>query len=155
MKRTGFLMFALTLTALLPMAASAHTILIDTWETDLPENMDLESRTRVVSAETGIMDLLFDEGHIFFNTYSVPTEGGVMPDFSVSVDLAGRIGAEYLIRLDPTEQGVAWKLYEVRDVSLLNEGYQSIDEVDSTLKSIERWTELGLIIARVMIGEMS
>ena len=155
MKRIGSLILALLMALLVCAGASAHTILIDTWETDLPENMDLETRKRVVSAETGIMDLLFEEGHIFFNTYSVPGEDGAVPDFGDSVDLAGRIGAEYLIRLDPTEDGVAWKLYEVRGSRILNEGYRSIEDMDPNLKTIERWTELGLVIARVLIGELS
>ena len=155
MKRTGTLILVILTVLFLPAAAAAHTILIDTWETDLPENLDLEARKRVVSAETGIMDTLFDEGHIFFNTYSIPGEGGTEPDFTLSVDLAGSIGAEYLIRLDPSEDGVAWELYELRGVTILNEGFHAIDDVDPGLKTIERWTELGLRIARLLIVELS
>ncbi len=132
----------------IPRALSAHTILIDTWEQHLPEKMDLETRKRVISAETGIMDSLFDGGHIFFNTYSVPGEDLIPPDFANSLNLAGEIGAEFLIRLDPDEEGLRWSVYEMKGGSMVESGYNTIDEVDADLPVIPRWTALGVMVAR-------
>ncbi len=127
-----------------PEGLQASNILIDTWETDSLENMDMETRKRVVSAETGIMDTLFDEGHIFFNTYSVPAEDRTLPSFSDSLKLAVEIGAEYLVRLDPDETGLGWKVIEIEGQTTRREGYLSIQDVDSSLSTVERWTLLGL-----------
>lgn len=151
-KQVFLLLLVLLLSVVGPVFG--HTILIDTWEYEVPVNMEIEARIRVVSAETGIMDSLFDNGHIFFNIYSAPGEEGFMPEFSQTFQLAAEIGADYVLRLNPDEEGLGWLLYEADGENLLSEGYVSISEVDPDLKPIEMWTRVGLLVAGDMISRI-
>ncbi len=132
----------------------SQTFLIDTWEQQSLENMELERRIRMVSAETGIMDSLFESGHIFFNVYSLPDEEGRIPQFSTSFDLATEIGAEYLIRLEPGDDGLSWSLFTSQDAREVSAGFTAVNEVDEELKDIERWTQIGSIVAQDIITSL-
>ncbi len=132
----------------------AHTILIDTWESSAPAEMESEDRIRVVSAETGIMDTLFETGHLFFNMYSVPGDAGGAPDFSESLKIAVEIGADYILKLSPDGEGLGWELYDSIDSTVLENGYTSLSQVDAGLNSIERWTQVGSIVAQDLISAL-
>jgi hypothetical protein len=129
----------------------AFTFLVDTRDSMPLEDMGIDRRIHVVSAESGIMDTLFDEGHIFFNIYSVPDDEGNFPSWESTVTHAKDVGANYLLKLTPDENGLSWEFYIVRDVRMLDEGYAEISTVSSDLKPVDRWTALGESVAEEMM----
>lgn len=129
----------------------ALTFLVDTRDTMPLGDMEIDRKIRVVSAESGIMDTLFDNGHIFFNIYSVPDEEGHIPSWESTVAHAKDVGANYLLKLTPDENGLTWEFYNVRDMRTLDKGYAEISSVSSELKPVERWTALGGALADRMM----
>ena len=126
--------------------ASAHTFLVDTWE--MADRADLEEEARFcrLALESGMMDVLFEEGHIFFNIYSSPSATGTMPVSGSALALAGEEGADYLIELVPDDDGASWKVYGISGM-LESGGYVSIDGMDEELETVERWMALGNALA--------
>jgi hypothetical protein len=116
--------------------------------------MESPERIRVVSAETGIMDTLFDQGHIFFNTY---TSAGELPaggsDERILDEAAGQ-GASYLLILKPESTGITWRLYHVPGRLYITEDYADLETIDPGLDPDERWMALGVTLAGVMLGSV-
>ena len=150
MKRLPALTALIILLAASAPAAHGLTFLIDTWVDVLPGDMESERRINVVSAETGVMDALFDTGSIFFNVYTVPGEGVSARNLQASLGHADDVGAGYLLVLNPGQQNVGWELRTVADGALVADGSEGLEDIDPNLDSRYRWIVLGQRIAEAV-----
>ena len=129
------------------LAAEANTFLVDIWETAAREDLDEDVRTMHVSLESGVMDALFDQGHVFFNIYTNPESVGGAPVPGSALELADEEGADYLLEIIPDDGGVSWRLYRTSGSVEPDGGYVAIDGIDEELGLEERWMALGAALA--------
>lgn len=125
------------------LSASSMTLLIDTRDSTPRVEMDINEKTKVVSIETGLMDVLFDKGHIFFNMFTTLTDDSSGQADNDALSYAGEIGAAYLLVLFPEENGASWNLYKVDSSEDKIEGFEDYNQTDSEKKERERWLSLG------------
>jgi len=149
-RKTAFLFFFLG-TA---VSVSSLTLLIDTRDRVPREEMEIQEKTQVVSLESGIMDVLFEEGHIFFNMYTLQSGADSERSESELLAYAGDLGAAYLLILEPGEGGASWRLSDVKGAGGGGEGFADIDETDQNDSDRERWIELGSLLAEDVITLM-
>jgi len=136
------------------LSLSGLTFLVDTHETMSLNDMETDRKIRVVSVESGVMDTLFDAGHIFFNMMTIPDEDGVTAGLEDSIELARNEGVDYLILLTPDDGGTSWALYHIARSSALDEGYVDFSGTDDTLDDRERWSQVGSIAASQMMARV-
>jgi len=137
------------------LSAFSLTLLIDTRDRVPREEMEIQDKTRVVSLESGIMDVLFEKGHIFFNMYSLQTEHDTERSDAELLEYAEDLGAGFLLILKPEEQGSFWQLSRVDGSGSGGEGFVDIDDTDSTEGLRERWIDLGTTLANDVIALMN
>lgn len=141
------------------LSASSLTLLVDTRD-DIPRGeMEMDQLIQVVSLETGIMDTLFDEGHIFFNIYTVIGNGDSQNiderADETALEYAREQGANYLLVLTPESDGASWTLYEAGDTAVVVSGYMDISETDPDKKEAERWISLGEMLAKEVVKPLA
>jgi len=129
------------------LSASSLTFLVDTRDEMPRGDMEIDQHTAVVSFENGVMDTLFDEGHIFFNIYTVLGDSDAGKADEKALEYAGDEGANFLLVLTPDDQGAAWTLYKVENPELTANGYVDLSRTDPEKKTPERWTSLGILLA--------
>ena len=112
--------------------------------------MDIEEKKNVVSLESGVMDGLFEGGHIFFNMYTLKGEN-TAEQTDKALKYAGEIGAGYLLVLFPEEGGSSWDLYKVEGSLGLADGFLDIEDTDPQKNDMERWLSLGTILADTLL----
>ena len=143
-KRISALAFLLV--AGITVGAEAHTFLVDTWENADREDLEEEERFNHIALESGMMDVLFDKGHIFFNIYTSFSEMDETPPTGSALKLAGEEGADFLIELVPDENGAAWRLFSTSKMTESDHGYAAIDDIDEEMEEVQRWMSLGGIL---------
>ncbi len=129
------------------LSASSLTLLVDTRDELPAEEMENSRSVKVVSIETGIMDTLFDEGHIFFNMYSSRIEGAEEAADANALKYAEELGAGFLLVLLPEEEGASWRFYRVGSASIEGRGYSDFHDTDPEKEIRERWISLGVSLA--------
>ncbi len=126
------------------LSASSLTLLIETKDSMPRDEMDIEEKTRVVSLESGVMDVLFEKGHIFFNMFSLKSEES-------SINYAEELGAGYLLVLNPVKNGASWQLIPVDRSSGGGEGFVNLSDTDPDKTSAERWAIMGTMLAEALV----
>jgi len=139
----------------IPLSAFSLTLLIDT-RVEVPrEDMEIREKTRVVSLESGIMDVLFEEGHIFFNMYSLQAENNEVQSDAEILKYAKDLGAGFFLILKPDDHGSFWRLSRVDGSGSGVEGFADIDDIDQDGSVRERWIKLGTALAKDVIALMN
>lgn len=133
------------------LSASSLTLLVDTRDDKPRGEMEMDQLIQVVSLETGVMDTLFDEGHIFFNLYTVIGHTDTQRADESAMEYAREQGAQYLLVLQPDQEGSSWKLFKVNETSVSGSGYMDISQTDPDKKVAERWISLGEMLAKEVI----
>jgi len=136
------------------LSASSTTLLIDTRDSLPRSEMEIDEKTRVVSLESGLMDVLFEEGHIFFNMFTPVRDyspGEMSREDEKALADAGEFGAAFLLVLRPDEKGAYWKLCRVGAPGNPVEGFADYSETDPDKSIRERWISLGNILAYSVI----
>lgn len=133
----------------------ADTFLIETRISASRGDLSDSEHMRAIGTESGVMDTLFENGHIFFNIYSTPREGGTHPPEERSVSLADETGADFLLELIPESDGVSWRFRGIDEPRSVHRDYEPISQVSDTLKGPERWTALGEILGRRIMDILS
>lgn len=146
-QRTALLLFLLSSS----LSASSLTLLVDSRDDKPRGEMDMDQLIQVVSLETGVMDTLFDEGHIFFNIYTVIGKTSTQEADETALEYAREQGAHYLLVLEPDSEGSSWTLYEVSETAVYGSGYMDISVTDPEKKVAERWISLGEMLAEEVI----
>ncbi len=95
--------------------------------------------------ESGIMDSLFENGHIFFNEYDFMDQERPYLSSEHIQSLTSETGADYLLRLIPDEEGVTWKLYS-GDGANINENYEKLSRLVDHRNDEAKWPALGQIV---------
>ncbi len=135
---------------------SALTFMIDTRETLEFDKLEGDRRIRVIATETAIMDALFDNGHIFFSMYTwLDGTNDEIRDL-LPIHHSRREAVDYLIRLSPDDEGVAWSLYSVKPAAAVSSGRMELDDTDTFPEdgSVTRWTALGELLAGQILGNI-
>ncbi len=133
----------------------AATFFIDSLVLTLPDDMELVDRLRLYSAETGVMDTLFDKGHIIFNNYVLPDESGNYPGAEQSLKQARKTDSDYLLRLEVDDNGAAWSFFSAEKGELIEESYTKVDDTDASLEERRRWMNLGNTICQEMLAGLA
>ena len=128
------------------LSASSLTFLVDTRDEMPRGDMEMDQHTAVVSFENGVMDMLFDEGHIFFNIYTVLGGSDAGKADEKALEYAEDEGANFLLVLTPDDYGAAWTLFKVDNPEATANGYVDLSRTDQEQKSKERWTSLGILL---------
>ena len=140
----------LILCLILPLTLlSSLTVLIETRIISSLEDLNPDEAIRVVSVETGLMDALFENGHIFFNLYNTPNEDG---DYLANgPELAAENRADTMVELIPDPYGVYWKVVSIGNNFFNFENYERLSQIDQVLNERERWIALGTIVGRRIV----
>jgi len=109
---------------------------------------------RVVSVETGLMDSLFDHGHIFFNVYTHTEMPAKRVLDQATLNYAAEERAEFLLILMPNKLGVEWRLYAVLRKKLLIRSFSALKKTNPDLEPQDRWLALGGLMAEDIIKEL-
>ncbi len=133
------------------LSASSLTLLIETKDSMPREEMDIQEKTRVVSLESGVMDVLFEKGHIFFNMFSLKGDKSSFDSELEVLNYAEELGAGFLLVLDPDENGAAWHLLSVNRISDGGEGFVNLSETDTDKKPAERWAIMGTMLGEEVV----
>ena len=133
----------------------ADTFLIETRISASRGDLSDSEHMRAIGTESGVMDTLFENGHIFFNIYSTPQEGGTRPPTERAAALADETGADFLLELIPESDGVSWRFLGIDEPRSVHRDYEPISQVADTLKGSERWTALGEILGRRIMDILS
>ena len=94
----------------------AWTFMIDTRALMTPGTDELPVRKALVSLENGLMDTLFEEGHIFFNRSELAEEGVELDDGQkfLPLHLARRAGADWLLKVEiGTGSRISYEFFRV------------------------------------------
>jgi len=145
---------ALFLFLIAPFSAPSATVLIETRDSQTWETMDFAQRVRIVSVETGLMDSLFDHGHIFFNVYTHTKRSAKRALDQTALNFATEEGAQFLLILMPNKLGVNWRLYEVSEKNLLIRNFSALNKINPELKPRDRWLALGGLLAEDIVNEL-
>jgi len=137
------------------LSAFSLTLLIDTRDRVPREEMELQEKTRIVSLESGIMDVLFEEGHIFFNMYTLRDGNNTEGSDGELLEYAEDLGAGFLLILKPEEGGSSWRLTGIDGSGNRGEGFADIDETNPEDSERERWIDLGISLAKEVIVLMN
>ena len=107
----------------------AETVMVETVDFAELGDLDEEKQNMIIQMETGVMDALFDGGHLFFNMYTV--NGSLDPDLGQkSLVQAGKAGASWFVRLLIGDNRLSWWFYRLSDFSLMGEGAVLREDVD-------------------------
>ena len=146
-RKSVILMFLLSSS----LSASSLTLLIETKDSMPRDEMDIQEKTRVVSLESGVMDVLFEKGHIFFNMFSLKEEDSSSESEMEVLNYAKELGAGYLLVLNPEDNGASWQLMPVDRSSGGGEGFVNLTDTDADKKIGERWTIMGTMLAEALV----
>jgi hypothetical protein len=134
----------LTLSLFMLSSSWAQTVLVHSPGTDgEDENLTLQSQ----SAESGIMDVLFDRGFIIFSDSSDADEEGQR-------SMAAKVGCEYVLSWELSEGGVTGRLINLKGASsapsAVGEG-----ELDGLYSDAgELYAALGGRLCESLVGEV-
>ena len=112
----------------------SSTIFINTIATGELNEITFRERLRIISMENGVMESLFDAGHVFFNTYSSVNSSSIINEAKFQ-------GADYYIMLKPDSFGIKWEFYSFIEPEKTLQGYREMSAVQEG--EIEQWTRLG------------
>ena len=105
------------------------TVMVETVDNGFLGDLEQEKQDAIVQMETGVMEALFDGGHLFFNMYTSNGELDAAKSRN-SLDQAKRAGAEWFIRLQLGDEELFYWFYQLRDFDLKSEGSIKRDEID-------------------------
>ncbi len=114
------------------------------------KSMDRNEMVKVSSMESGIMETLFDDGHVFFNIYNHPKADGESMTTENLISMSGKLDSDYLLELIPDESGTVWNLYRTSNSRRLIENHENISQVDDSYNFEKRWYALGQILGRAV-----
>jgi hypothetical protein len=136
------------------LSASSLTFLVDTRDEMPRADMEMDQLRAVVSFENGVMDMLFDEGHIFFNINTVLGGSDAGKADEKALEYAGDEGANVLLVLTLDDQGAAWTLFQLGDPESTADGYVEVSHTAPEKKTPERWTSLGILLADEVMDQL-
>jgi hypothetical protein len=111
------------------LTLTAGTVMVETVDYGFLGDLEQEKQDAIIQSETGVMEALFDGGHLFFNMYT--SNGELDSEKSRnSMDQAKRAGAEWFIRLQMGDEELFYWFYQLRDFDLKSEGSIKRDEID-------------------------
>jgi hypothetical protein len=126
-----------------------NTILIDT-KSEYPDNqMQIDRRKAIVSMENGVMDVLFESGFVFFNTYETQKNSSEM------ISIAGDKGAEYLLILVPGEKLLKWEVFNVRTGGSLGSNSLDLTITEEIADSAGKWNKLGTMAGKEAVEKIN
>ncbi|MDC7219688.1 MAG: hypothetical protein PQJ59_07100 [Spirochaetales bacterium] len=146
----------LFLVSFVPLNLLAETVMIESVALGDRGEFEEEEKTRLIQMETGVMEALFDGGHLFFNMYS--PNGTLDPMKSNNALMQARqTGARWLVRLRAQEEAVEWWFFSLADFSLLGEGNISKEDVDTgdEMTWEEVFFESGKIVGNSIVNYMN
>jgi len=125
------------------------TILIDT-KSDYPGNqMELDRRKAIIAMENGVMDVLFESGFVFFNTYEPQKNSREM------IDIANSKGAEYLLLLVPGEKILMWEIFNVITGNSIGNDSLDLSMIEEIDDSSGKWNKLGTIAGKEAVEKIN
>jgi hypothetical protein len=136
------------------LSASSLTFLVDTRDEMPRADMEMDQLRAVVSFENGVMDMLFDEGHIFFNINTVLGGSDAGKADEKALEYAGDEGANVLLVLTLDDQGAAWTLFQLADPESNAAGYVDLPYTDPEKKTPKHWTSLGILLADEVMDQL-
>ncbi len=114
------------------------------------ESINKNEWVTISSMESGIMDTLFDAGHVFFNIYNQPGADGEGMTTEDLISMSGRLDSDYLLELIPDESGTVWNLYRTNNSKQLIENHENISQISDSYNFEKRWYALGQILGRAV-----
>lgn len=111
----------------------SETIMVETIESGDYGTLPQPVQNRLTQVKTGVMDVLFDGGHIFFDMYTdqlKTTEQGNMQ----TLQLARRSGATWFLRITTGEDFVAYEIHDLKTFTLKEEGTLLKSDIDKNAR---------------------
>ncbi|KGM42461.1 hypothetical protein JY97_13665 [Alkalispirochaeta odontotermitis] len=110
--------------------------------------MELSQKIQITALETGIMDVLFDEGYIVFNRMiSTKNKKSAKMMNREAVRFAVEQDVDLLLVLIPDERGALWSLVQVGNAYKLDDGFADISAIEYKGNEMKRWISLGNSLA--------
>lgn len=147
----------IALCLLLAMAGTAWpaTFFIATYIQVPLVELEQEEKIRLISLETGVMDYLFDNSHIFFNSYSISSNKKDNRSFSQMMVYAKEFGADYLVEITPEETGANWSLHSVHSNITSKKSYEDISKTENGRNERERWITFGHALGESLLNTLA
>lgn len=133
----------------------SQTLLIETREEIPRQAMRPRQRIRITSLETGIMDVLFDEGYIVFDRISIKDGKSAAAMDRRGIEFALEQDADLLLVLVPSKRGALWSLVQVEHANKLGGGFADISIIEHDGSEMRRWISLGNFLAVKALGALS
>lgn len=137
------------------LSVHAATFMIEIQVSSSEDEMQGYEKNRIRGIESGLMDVLFYDGNIFFNSYKNSSENDSFSSFNDSLSLAKDSGADYFLELLPDESGAKWNLYRVGKPEKIKTSYEDIMQIEKNSSVEKRWMALGAILGQHMLESIS
>ncbi len=151
LRRTLFCIFLVISGSIL---AWPDTFLLSTWINNPQGEVGKDAWNNVLGIESGIMESLFDNGHIFFNVYDFMDQERPSLSSEHIRSLTSETGADYLLRLIPDEEGAAWNLYS-GDGADIDGDYEDLSRFADYRNDEARWAALGQLVGRNLMDSLN
>lgn len=136
---------------LLGVGLFGDTVMIETIG-DVPQGKRaFNQKELLIGMETGVMDALFDGGHLFFNINS--SSGGLTGENThKSLIQARNAGAQWLLRLIPGEEKIKYMIYDLSNLQLKSEDEIEKKDLSDTVDFKEFYFEAGKTAGQSIIS---
>ncbi len=137
------------------LALTGETVMVETVDFGPLGDLEQERQIGIVQMETGVMEALFDGGHLFFNMYT--PNGDLDPFKSQNSLMQGKqTGARWFMRLRLEEGTVFYWFYSLVDFTLVTEGSIPRRDVDpgKEMTSEEYYFAAGKSAGESILGYM-
>lgn len=131
----------------------SETLMLTTQIHESEGDPPFEEKIRIENLESGVMDVLFDNGHIFFNTYSYTAkdQNSTKED---NLAIARQTGVDYMVQLIPVTLGVNWFIYPMNRTGTEQENALYLEQVDQTLNNRKKWHALGKVLGQQIVDSI-
>jgi len=132
----------------------SQTFLIETRDEIPRQEMELRQKIQITSLETGVMDILFDEGYIVFDRISIKNEKSAAMMDREAIEFAVEQEVDLLLVLVPNERGTSWSLVQIEHAKELSDGFADISIIELGGSEMKRWISLGNSLAASLLSTL-
>jgi len=131
-----------------------QTLLIETRDEVSRQAMEMRRRIQITSLETGIMDILFDEGYIVFDRISIKDKKSAAVMDREAIEFAVEQEADLLLVIVPNERGTSWRLVQIENARGMSYGFADISIIELGGSEMKRWITLGNSLAASVLSKL-
>ena len=118
-------------------------------------SLEKKEKQHISAFEDGLMDTLFVNGHVFFNTYGLSRTERKDSSINPVTRLIQETEADYYIEIEPDESGAKWRLFDPTTMnssdSVHSSAYEALSQTISKENTYKRWDSLGKSVGQQVL----